>query len=44
MAVDISAIRLFCGRRSFDDTPIFDNGTAIVESTARKLEFFGLDV
>ena len=44
MAVDISPISLFYGKRSLDDTLIFGNGTAIAESTACKLEFFGLDV
>ena len=44
MAVDIPSIGQSYGRRSFGDTPILGNGTAIVKSTALELEFFGLDV
>jgi hypothetical protein len=44
MAVDIPPIILFYGSRSFGDAFIFGNWTAIAESTALKLEFFGFDI
>jgi len=44
MAVDLSPVSLLDCGRSFDDTLIFGNRTAIAESTTLKLEFFGLDV
>jgi hypothetical protein len=44
MAVDIPSIDLLYGSRSFDGALIFGKGTAIAESTALKLKFFGLDV